>query len=31
MVPKQLTEQEKEIFENLNKISKFNPRTIWFT
>jgi curved DNA-binding protein len=28
MVPKQLTEQEKEIFENLNKISKFNPRTI---
>lgn len=28
MVPKQLTDEEKEIFENLNKISKFNPRTI---
>ena len=27
MVPKNLTEQEKEIFEKLNKISKFNPRT----
>lgn len=27
MVPKQLTDQEKEMFENLNKISKFNPRT----
>ena len=26
MVPKKLTEQEKEIFERLKKISKFNPR-----
>ncbi len=26
MVPRQLTDQEKEMFENLNKISKFNPR-----
>ena len=26
VVPKQLTEQEKTIFEKLNKISKFNPR-----
>lgn len=26
MVPKQLTAQEKEIFKQLNKISKFNPR-----
>lgn len=26
MVPKQLTEQEKEIFKKLNEISKFNPR-----
>ena len=26
MVPKKLTEQEKEIFEKLNEISKFNPR-----
>lgn len=26
MVPKNLTEEEKEIFEKLNKISKFNPR-----
>lgn len=28
MVPKQLTKEEKEIFEKLNKISKFNPRNI---
>ncbi len=27
MVPKQLTMKEKEIFEELNKISKFNPRS----
>lgn len=26
MVPKSLTQQEKEIFEKLNKISSFNPR-----
>lgn len=26
MVPKQLTDQEKEIFKELNEISKFNPR-----
>ena len=26
MVPRQLTDQEKEMFENLNKISKCNPR-----
>ena len=26
MVPKQLTEQEKEMFEKLNEISNFNPR-----
>ena len=26
MVPKQMTEEEREIFEKLNKISKFNPR-----
>lgn len=26
MVPKQLTEQEKKIFEKLKEISKFNPR-----
>lgn len=28
MVPKQLTNEEKEIFEKLNKVSKFNPRNI---
>ncbi len=27
MVPKQLSEQEKEIFEKLNEISNFNPRS----
>lgn len=27
MVPKKLTQEEKEIFEKLNTISKFNPRT----
>ena len=27
MVPKQLTMKEKEVFEELNKISKFNPRS----
>ena len=26
MVPKQLTEKEKDLFEKLKKISKFNPR-----
>lgn len=26
MVPKSLTKEEKEIFEKLDKISKFNPR-----
>lgn len=26
MVPKQLTDQEREIFKQLNEISKFNPR-----
>lgn len=28
MVPKQLDKEEKELFERLNKISKFNPRNI---
>lgn len=28
MVPKKLSKEEKEIFEKLNKISKFNPRNI---
>lgn len=28
MVPKKLTQEEKRIFEELNKISKFNPRNI---
>lgn len=28
MVPKKLTQEEKDIFEKLNKISKFNPRNI---
>lgn len=27
VVPKQLTKQEKEMFQKLNEISKFNPRT----
>ena len=27
MVPKQLTEEEKKLFEELGKISKFNPRS----
>ena len=27
VVPKQLTDQEKEMFQKLNEISKFNPRT----
>ena len=26
MVPKRLSQEEKKLFENLNKISKFNPR-----
>ena len=26
MVPKELTDEEKAIFEKLNKISNFNPR-----
>ena len=26
MIPKNLTEEEQNIFEKLNKISKFNPR-----
>ena len=26
VVPKKLTEEEKKLFEKLNKISKFNPR-----
>ena len=26
MVPKQLEEEEKKLFEKLNKVSKFNPR-----
>ena len=28
MVPKQLTEKEKEVFEELKKISSFNPRNL---
>ena len=28
MIPKHLNEQEKELFEKLNNISKFNPRNI---
>lgn len=31
MVPKQLTEQEKKIFEELDEISGFNPRNSQFT
>ena len=27
MVPKQLTMKEREMFEELDKISKFNPRS----
>ena len=27
MIPKRLTEQEKELFEKLNQTSKYNPRT----
>lgn len=27
MVPKQLSEQEREMFEKLNQISNFNPRS----
>ena len=27
MVPKQLTDEEKKLFEELGKISKFNPRS----
>lgn len=26
MVPKKLSSEERNLFENLNKISKFNPR-----
>ena len=28
MIPKYITEEEKELFEQMKKISKFNPRTI---
>ena len=28
MIPKHITEEEKELFEKMKKISKFNPRTI---
>ena len=34
VVPKNLTEQERKMFEKLNEISKFNPRSeqiLWFT
>lgn len=31
MVPKQLTEEEKEVYEKLKEISKFNPRTSIYT
>ena len=27
VVPKNLTEQERKMFEKLNEISKFNPRS----
>ena len=28
MVPKKLTQEERMMFEKLNKISNFNPRSI---
>lgn len=31
MVPKQLTEEEREIYEKLKEISKFNPRNSMYT